>query len=128
MRYLLDTNVIIAFINKDLNVYDYLLQKGRICISTITLGELYFGAHKSTKTNENMTEINTFVSDCCIVYDIKPETANKYGILRNYLRQKGKPIPENDLWIVATAIDNGLILVSRDKHMLELDCVNSEKW
>lgn len=56
------------------------------------------------------------------------ETARLYGEVKNSLRKKGHPIPENDIWIAATALQHGLILVSRDEHFAEVEGLRAEKW
>jgi tRNA(fMet)-specific endonuclease VapC len=55
-------------------------------------------------------------------------TARHYARLRNRLRGKGRPIPENDLWIAATAIEHGLVLVSRDEHFAQVEGLLVESW
>ena len=51
-----------------------------------------------------------------------------YGIIKSKLEKIGNIISINDYWIAATAIEHDMILVSRDKHLLGLDFVKSEKW
>jgi len=55
-------------------------------------------------------------------------TAAYYGKIKNNLRLKGKPIPENDIWIAAAALQNNLTVITRDKHFLEIDLIKSEIW
>ena len=52
----------------------------------------------------------------------------KFLLDTNIVKVKGKPIPENDLWIAAIAIQHNLILVSRDKHLQEIDDLSIQKW
>jgi tRNA(fMet)-specific endonuclease VapC len=56
------------------------------------------------------------------------DTAQQYGIVKNKLLDKGKPIPENDIWIAAVAMQNDLILVTRDGHFNEIEELKFEKW
>ncbi len=50
------------------------------------------------------------------------------GKIKNYLRQKGLPIPENDIWIAATARQYNLTLVSRDAHFGNIENLHVESW
>ena len=56
------------------------------------------------------------------------DTAYQYGIVKNKLLDKGKPIPENDIWIAAVAMQNNLIFVTRDGHFSEIEDLKFEKW
>jgi len=55
-------------------------------------------------------------------------TAHQYGIVKELLRRKGRPIPENDVWIAATALLHGLPLVTRDAHFAHVDGLVVEVW
>lgn len=57
-----------------------------------------------------------------------PETALQYGRIKQRLRRRGRPIPENDLWIAATAIQHQLVLASRDDHFTEVEGLTGERW
>lgn len=112
---LLDTNVIIKMLNGDseaVRIFD-LLQNPEI--SVITAGELFYGANKSSRRQENLKLFQDFFYE----YDIIPvneETSRIYGGIKAELVRDGINIPENDLWIAATAIQHDLILVSFDSH------------
>ncbi len=56
------------------------------------------------------------------------DTALNYGQIKNELRSKGKPIPENDVWIAALAIQHGLTLLSRDPHFQNVSNLVVEAW
>ena len=51
-----------------------------------------------------------------------------YGVIKQALREKGRPIPENDIWIAAIAQQYGLTLVTRDDHFTAIDGLTLEKW
>jgi tRNA(fMet)-specific endonuclease VapC len=55
-------------------------------------------------------------------------TANYYGQIKKELKEKGNPIPENDIWIAAIAKQHELELVSRDKHFEKIDNLKVTKW
>ena len=60
--------------------------------------------------------------------DCDTEIAREYGLIKSQLRQEGKPIPDNDIWIAAIARPHNLVLVSRDDHFREIEGFNLEQW
>ena len=56
------------------------------------------------------------------------ETAEYYVIIKNQLRLIGKPIPENDMWIAAVAVQHDLTLVTRDAQVANVENLRSERW
>ena len=59
---------------------------------------------------------------------IGTNTAERYGEIKDILRSKGRPIPYNDIWIGALALQHGLTLVSRDEHFGEIEGLDLQKW
>ncbi len=96
-------------------------------LSCIVLGELYFGANKSARISENLRRIEEFIADYLLLGCDKG-TAEIYGRVKNQLRSKGRPIPENDIWIAAQAIQHGLTLVTRDEHFKKVDGLTLKAW
>ena len=126
-KYLLDTNIVIAIFAGDRAVLDPLAQSNDIFLPTIVLGELYYGARKSTHVDANISRIDELAASSALLgCDI--DTARHYGTIKNDLRAKGRPIPENDIWIAAVAQQHGLTLVSRDKHFNEVDRLSLQVW
>lgn len=56
------------------------------------------------------------------------DTAREYGVIKNALREKGRLIPENDIWIAAIARQHDLTLVTRDEHFKEIKHLKVEMW
>jgi len=127
MKYLADTNILIAFINNEQKIVEKFNLIDEIYVSCISIGELFLGANLSMKKDKNIFLINSLLA-CCKMYDINLQTAKFYAKIKADLRQIGKPIPDNDMWIVATALENNLVIASRDKHILNLNNISSEKW
>ena len=93
----------------------------------IALGELYYGATKSNKVERNLVRINEFAASCsALICDTG--TSRHYGEIKNLLRAKGRPIPENDIWIAAIAKQHNLTLVSRDDHFKEIEDFLTLTW
>jgi tRNA(fMet)-specific endonuclease VapC len=117
--FILDSNIIINIFRKDLQTIEYVTQLKNIYVPVIALGELYFGARKSNKTKERLLEIEGLV-ERVILLDVTEKTAFYYGMIKNDLRSKGRPIPENDIWIAALALESELPLLTNDKHFQEV--------
>lgn len=126
-KYLLDTNIVIALFANDSALVDKIVDIQDISIPAIVIGELFYGAKKSGRSQENSRRIDEFVSDNAIL-NCDVTTAQFYGDIKNNLRKKGNPIPENDIWIAAIASQYNLTLISRDKHFEEIDELQLEKW
>jgi tRNA(fMet)-specific endonuclease VapC len=126
-RFLLDTNIVIAVFAKDGAVEAGLSKATEIFIPSVVLGELYYGAYKSTRVTENLAKINEFAANNSILA-CDTRTAQEYGGIKNVLRAKGRPIPENDIWIAAIAKQNGLTLITRDAHFGEVGGLMVEAW
>ena len=125
-RVLLDTNVVIALFAADTAVRAYASQTDIVLSSTV-LGELYYGARKSGRPTRNLSRLDEFAASVAIVA-CDGVTAQYYGQIKDGLRLKGRPIPENDIWVAAVAIQYGLPLATRDQHFREVDGLRIENW
>ena len=96
-------------------------------MSSIVLGELYFGAFKSVRAGDNLRRIEELAAST-VVLGCDRSTARDYGSLKNRLREKGRPLPDNDVWIAATARQYALVLVTRDDHFAEVEDLDREAW
>lgn len=126
-KYLLDTNIVIALFAEDPSVNKHIAKASEIFIPANVLGELFFGAFKSGRPKANTSRIEEFASkNTVLACDIA--TGREYGLIKNLLHKKGHPIPENDIWIAAIAIEHSLTLVSRDEHFKNIDGLKREVW
>jgi tRNA(fMet)-specific endonuclease VapC len=126
-RYLLDTNIIIAIFVEDPTVHERLVNAKEVFVPCIAIGELYFGAYKSVKIQENIVRIDEFALSNTVL-SCDTETAKRYGDIKNRLKDKGQPIPENDIWIAAIAQQYTLTLVTKDAHFDAIENVKIEAW
>lgn len=126
-RHLLDTNIVIALFARDSAVEQRLAVANEIFVPSIVIGELYYGARKSSRLTENLGRINEFVAGSAVL-PCDTVTAQHYGSIKSRLRAKGRPIPENDIWIAAVAIQHQLTLAARDTHFEEIDGLQVETW
>jgi tRNA(fMet)-specific endonuclease VapC len=126
-RYLLDTNVIIALFAQEPSIVQRMMQAQEVFVPCIALGELYYGARRSRRVAQNLAAIDEFATSSSVL-SCSMETAQEYGSIKNALRERGRPIPENDIWIAAIARQHGLVLVTRDTHFDAIDSFESEVW
>lgn len=98
-----------------------------VFLSSTVLGELIFGAYRSERVEENLEHIAEFAADNTVLV-CDANTAWHYGRTKDQLRRAGRPIPENDIWIAATARQHGLTLVSRDAHFGEVEGLETVAW
>ncbi|WP_445631002.1 type II toxin-antitoxin system VapC family toxin [Nostoc sp. DSM 114167] len=126
-RYLLDTNIIIALFANDIEVNNQLVNAEEIFIPSVAIGELFYGAIKSGRSQGNLKRIEEFIARNTVI-GCDVETARKYGEVKNKLHLKGRPLPENDIWIASVAIQYHLILVTRDAHFQEVENLQTVAW
>lgn len=126
-RFLLDSNIIIALFAQEQTVMEAARQAEEVFIPAIALGELYYGAQKSSRRQLNIARIDS-LADANVILGCDYETARYYGEIKNKLKEKGRPVPENDMWIAACARQYNLILVTRDKHFYEIDALSLAAW
>ena len=121
-RVLVDTNAYTAFKTGESEIIAILQHADVIGISTIVLGELLAGFAIGSKSKKNLTELNEFLRTPRInIFSVDETTTNYYAEIYATLCRKGKPIPTNDLWIAATALQQGCKLCSYDKHFSYID-------
>jgi tRNA(fMet)-specific endonuclease VapC len=126
-RYLLDTNIVIAIFADEAMVCHRLARAEEVFVPVIVLGELYYGAHKSERSVANLARVEEFAANNIVLVS-DTETAQQYGQIKSELRAKGRPIPENDIWIAAVARQYQLTLVTRDGHFNNVDGLLIEVW
>jgi tRNA(fMet)-specific endonuclease VapC len=104
------------------NVIEIIQNVDTINISSIVIGELLAGFAIRSREKNNRKELSDFLnSDRCQIIVIDKNTAIYYARIYKILRQKGTPIPINDLWIAALAMQHGHILCTLDKHFQHID-------
>lgn len=114
---LIDTNIYTHALAGDYQTIDILRHARKISISSISIGELLSGFKGGNRERDNRKELEEFLDAPRVqIYGIDEDTAEFYAEVLNSLRKKGRPIPTNDIWIAAVALQHGLILFSKDHH------------
>jgi tRNA(fMet)-specific endonuclease VapC len=124
MKLLLDTNVYSALFRGHKDVADRVRRADQVLISAIVAGELLFGFRNGSRFDANRSELEDFLQTPYV--DLLPVTlvtADRFGRIAAALRRKGRPIPTNDIWIAAHAMESGAELLSFDQHFEEIDGV-----
>jgi tRNA(fMet)-specific endonuclease VapC len=124
---LLDTNAVIALFKNEPGIQEHIRKSSKVFVPNVVLGELYFGAFKSTFIEKNLERITQLGQFCEILYSDK-ETSRIYGQWKSKLESKGKPIPDNDLWIASLALQHQLTVITKDLHFSEFQELPILKW
>ena len=117
---MLDTNVIIKYLTGDESTKQLVNSATDILVPVIVVGELQYGARKSSKTATNLALFADFLSNFTIAH-VDESIAAMYGEVKEQLRKKGVNVPENDIWIAATAISQQCRLITYDAHFKSVD-------
>lgn len=112
-RIALDTNQAIAVLNNAGDVQLWLSSYTDVFLPVIVVGELRFGSLNSAKAKQNVANVDTLVARCQVL-DVTTATAAVYADAHARLKVKGKPIPENDVWIAAVCLE-------ADAHFLTVE-------
>ena len=114
---LIDTNAYVAFKRGEPSILEIIQYAEILAISPIVLGELLSGFECGSKTKKNRDELHQFMQSSRVkVFSLTSDTANFYSQIYSSLKNKGNPIPSNDMWIAAQSLENGCVLCSYDKH------------
>lgn len=126
-KYLLDTNIIIALFQNDINVRKRITTSPELFVPAIAIGELYYGARYSAQVEKNLNHVCHFAENSTVL-SCDMTTAEHYGQIKNELKEKGTPLPENDVWIAAIAKQYSLTVVTRDQHFKKINSLSLEEW
>jgi tRNA(fMet)-specific endonuclease VapC len=109
--FILITNIVIALFGNDVTVKEKIAAAHEIYLPAIAVRELYYGALNSGKPNQNILKIDEFIREVTVL-KCDADTGKYYGSVKKELKNIGKPIPENDIWIIALAKQHNIKLVS----------------
>lgn len=130
LTFMLDTNIAIHVIKQRpiaaLNKFNQ--YAARICVSSITVAELYFGAENSQNLAKNLVQVDDFLSRL-VILDYDSQAASHYGNIYADLTKKGNVISENDMHIAGHARSRGLILVTNNLREFErVEGLRLDNW
>jgi len=112
---ILDTNALSAAADNNPAIIALLAGADQLSLPVIVLGEYRYGIAQSRYRTRYESWLEGLINDC-VVLDVTNETTRQYGAINFELKQIGKPIPTNDLWIAALCRQHGQSIASRDRH------------
>lgn len=118
----LDTNAYVAFLRADPVATRVVQRADALQISTVVLGELLAGFACGTRDERNRDQLAQFLASPRV--SALPHliaTADAYALIYRGLRQRGTPIPTNDIWIAAACLEHGSALFSFDQHFAAIE-------
>ncbi len=126
MKLLLDTNAYVALMRGHEGVAGRVRRAERIFMSAIVAGELIFGFRNGSRHEKNIRELDDFLENRYVAFlPVSFTTADRFGRIASSLRRRGTPLPSNDIWIAAHAMESGAELLSFDRHF---QCIEGLVW
>ncbi len=124
---LLDSSVVIPHLRGQLDLAAQVVPNEPLFLPLTALGELYKGVFKSSQPQKNRLLLETFLRTVAVLH---PDTATAvhYAQISADLEMKGTPIPENDVWIAATALECAMPLATRDAHFSQVAGLQLLRW
>jgi tRNA(fMet)-specific endonuclease VapC len=114
---LLDTKAYANMLRGNETVYQELEASDQIYMSVIVIAELLTGFRGVAKENQNIEILNEFLSNPKILtVDATIKSATIFSEIKYFLKQKGTPIPVNDIWIAAHSYEYQATIITFDKH------------
>jgi tRNA(fMet)-specific endonuclease VapC len=121
LRVLLDTSAYSELNRGDQRILDVLRRAETVAMPVVVLGELHSAFRAGARRTENEELLRRFLGKPSVqVLDMTAETALRYAEIDVYLRRRGRPIPRNDVWIAASALEHGMRVVTFDEHFRQI--------
>ena len=124
---ILDTNALSAFVDGEPGVGEVLRRQVRAAIPVIVLGEFRYGIAASRHRAAYEAWLASHLEQFDVLA-VTAETAVAYAALRTALQRSGRPIPANDAWIAALALQHRLPILSRDEHFDVVPDLERRAW
>jgi tRNA(fMet)-specific endonuclease VapC len=122
VKALLDTNAYSALRLGHELVAEQVRSSEEVLLSIVFVGELLFGFRNGSRYEENALALRSFLEDPNVrLLPVTWDTADLFGRISAALRKKGRPIPTNDIWIAAHAMEASADLISSDPHFGHID-------
>jgi tRNA(fMet)-specific endonuclease VapC len=124
---ILDTNALSAAAEAHPGIMEVLADVQQLALPVVVIGEYRFGIAQSRHRARFRHWLDNLIADCTVL-DVTERTTHHYAAISVELRQAGKPIPTNDLWIAALCRQHGLPLLSQDRHFDVVSGVQRLDW
>ena len=130
IRYLLDTDICVYWLNGRQSVRDRFLAVGRtqIAICVITVAELYYGAYNSNRLAQNLDRAARFIEQLSVL-SLNDRALRNFGHLKAELRRVGQPLDNFDLLIASVALaENRTLVTNNTRHYERIPGLRLENW
>jgi len=117
VKIMLDTSAYVGFKRNAVEAVEIIVKAELIVFSPVVMGELMFGFRNGTRFKENMDDLDRFLKHEAVdLVPIGKITSDRYSRIAVNLRKQGTPIPTNDIWVAAQAMEQGAELITSDHH------------
>jgi len=117
MKILLDTSAYVEFKRNNPEAVELITNADSVLFSAVVMGELLFGFRNGTRFRQNVKELQLFLAHEAVEFvPIGELTADRFSRIALELKRHGTPIPTNDIWIAAQAMEHGAELITSDQH------------
>jgi tRNA(fMet)-specific endonuclease VapC len=124
---LLDTSVVVAHLRGSIDLQTLASADEPLFLPLVALGELYRGVLRSARPESSRAKVDQFLEIAAVLYpDVA--TAEIYARIAQALETRGTPIPENDIWIAAMALECDMPLAARDDHFRQVERLDILWW
>ena len=121
---MLDSGAYSAFLKGNQDIGELVRSAEQVLMSAVVIGELQYGFRQGRSSDRDSAQLRSFLGSPYVEFvPVGPVTADRYSRIMSSLRAKGTPIPTNDVWTAAHAMETGADLVSADSHFGHVDQV-----
>jgi len=124
---LLDTTIVVSVLRRVPGMQEKLQSASEIWLPLFALGELEYGESHSSQPEKQRQALSIFLQGVEVLFPSETTTRH-YGKVKAELARAGTPIPENDVWIAAMAIEHGLPLATCDAHFSRVTGLTVLDW
>jgi len=118
---LIDTNFYADIMLGQTQTADILRRAANILLCPIVAGELLYGFKNGGKEKQNLEQFERFVNLPSVrTVDITTETAQFFALVMSELKTAGTPLPTNDVWIAACAMEHAAAIATRNEHFKKI--------
>jgi tRNA(fMet)-specific endonuclease VapC len=124
---IIDTNALSAAAEERPGIVAILAGARQLALPVVVIGEYRFGIAQSRHRARYRRWLDALIADCTVL-EVNEQTTHHYAAIGVELKQAGKPIPTNDLWIAALCRQHSLPLLSRDSHFDAVSGIQRLDW
>ena len=120
-KILIDTNIYSDAMRGKKYAVNILRRNVEILFSPVAVGELLAGFKRGKQEEKNKQQLYEFLTrERVVELSISSQTSEFYAFILEQLKEQGTPIPTNDIWIAASAMESGAAVASRDGHFSKI--------